>query len=688
MRLLPRLLAALSAALAACATSVAWAQASTTITTQAVRVAITPGAFADIGEAEMRRRVGLLIADVNTIFAQQSRRRFTIDTAADITVIASQLAAPPCAIDTTDTSVQIVMLDTPGFGGTYSTGPHRTSLGGCIGMNAVTHLHDPFNLATDAERQDYLGIQLRGLVHEFEHTFGAGLGEYYELTYVPDTTGVQPRMDVNYLESPAGQPTDPYWSRHLEYSGDPLMTVQYANPRLGSPMTREAVIAATRFTRGTLVWVNTDWPGMKPSLDPFSPQLVARNAVNVRLVDRATGQPITTAGGASAQVYQFTQSFLGTASPFLVRFGAYDSATPFTFSWPGIFRGFTFGESRVLVKGYAPGYVPGAAWFTIFDLTDQVFLEGRSTVTIDVPMTPATAPLPTIALVSPANGSSVENAADTTLAFDLAASQGLRQWSVEMTDGTPVCNPQYIGVGVTATRASCLADLIGITGSSAGIVVKATDQAGRTSTQNYAFTLVDTRGPDVFLFPTWAPTVLASRQPTQSLVEYFDVSGVDRWQLMLGSQVLCAASVPLVGDVGEALCPWTAPRIADGTMSTVTLTFTAWDRLGHASSTSAPQRIDAQPPSLRVISPAQGATVTAGTDVTFVVDANDAGGMDSLSVVASGQTLCFTIDAPFYCTVTIPADWDGGKDFKVTAFDAAQNKTVVDVDLNVLKAPR
>jgi len=71
-----------------------------------------------------------------------------------------------------------------------------------------------------------------------------------------------------------------------------------------------------------------------------------------------------------------------------------------------------------------------------------------------------------------------------------------------------------------------------------------------------------------------------------------------------------------------------------------------------------------------------------------VVDAFDAGGMDSVSVVASGQTLCFTFDAPYACTVTIPADWSGGRSFHVTAFDAAGNTAKAEVDLMVLKAGR
>jgi hypothetical protein len=55
---------------------------------------------------------------------------------------------------------------------------------------------------------------------------------------------------------------------------------------------------------------------------------------------------------------------------------------------------------------------------------------------------------------------------------------------------------------------------------------------------------------------------------------------------------------------------------------------------------------------------------------------------------ASGETLCFTFEAPFECTVTIPADWDGSKSFHVTAFDSAGNTTKAEVDLVVLKAGR
>lgn len=679
-----RTVAAFIATFAALAATTAWAQAP--VTTQRVQVNITPGVYADIGDAEMRRRVGLLIADVNAVFAQQTRRRFSIDTVNDIHPYPPNTLFPTFFPDSLDTTVVLNITDSAAFGGTYSTGPHRFAPGGSILMTGVTHLHDPFNLPTDNERSDYLSIQLRGLVHEFEHTFGAGLGEYYELTHIVDDTAfVAPRIDVDFFENYPGQPTDPYWSQHLEYIGDPLFTIQYGNPRLGSPTTREAVIAATKFTRGTLSIVDADFVGLRPTMDPNSALLAPRNAVHVTLVDRETGLPIAAAGGA-VEVFQYSASLFGTATGFQIRGQAYDPATPWTFSWPGLLRGFNFGENRVLVKGQAPGYLPDGVWFSIFDVWDQIVVEGRPVVEIKVPMSRVDAPMPTMALVSPAAGGNVENGGNTTFTFDLAAAEGLRSFTIETADGFPVCLPHMYAPGVLADRASCVGALFGVTGDTPTLVLKVTDQARRTVSQQYTFRLVDTTGPDLTLFPIWGGSpVLNSRQPTQALVEYFDVSGVSRYQLTMGTQTLCAATVA-AGDPGDALCPWTAPRIPEGTMSTATLTLSAWDRLGNASSTSATVTVDAQAPTLRVMSPLQNATVRAGTDVTFVVDAQDAGGMDSLDVVASGQMLCFTMDAPFSCTVTIPADWDGGKEFKVTAHDAAGNKTTVEVDLYVLKA--
>jgi len=684
MRFLNRFIMALAGAAALCVAGTASAQLP--VTTQVVRVYITSTAFGDIGEAEMRRRVGLLIADVNAVFAQQTRRRFTLDTVNDIHVIPPFSLFPTFNPMSPDTAIQVGITDDTRFGGTYSTGPNMFNPGGSISMTAVQHLHDPFNLQTEEERSDYLRVQMRGLVHEFEHTFGAGFGEYYELTNILDTTGVAPRIDVNYFETPDGPPTDPYWSRHQEYSGDPLMTWQYGNPRVGAPTTREATIAATRFTRGSLSIIDAEYAGLKPTMDLGSALLAPRNSVHVSLVDRDSGLPVASPG--FIRVFQFTASLFGTASPFQYRALAYDPATPWTFPWPGNAGGFNFGESRVLVKAEVPGYMPDGTWFSIFDLWDQLAVEGRSMVEITIPMSRVDAPMPTIAMTAPAAGANVENAGNTPFSFDIFAAEGLREVDIETADGLPVCVPKFYGVGVTADHAAgCVGMLLGTTGDTSTVVVKVTDQSRRSSSQSYSFRLVDTVGPALTLFPSWGPAVLSSREPTQALLEYFDISSVDRYQLTMGTQLLCAASVP-ANDPGIAFCPWTAPRIADGTMSTATLTLTAWDHLGNVSRTSGSVLVDAQAPTLRVVSPAQNATVAAGTDVTFVVDAFDAGGMDSVSVVASGQTLCFTFEAPYACTVTIPADWNGGKSFHVTAFDAAGNTAKVEVDLMVLKAGR
>lgn len=91
--------------------------------------------------------------------------------------------------------------------------------GHVFGMRFVT-LHDPLALSRTVQppmivstEEDYLVRQLRHWVHELEHVFGAGLGEYHSLAYVPDRTGVPPIQNLSLL---AGYPgvTDPFWIQH------------------------------------------------------------------------------------------------------------------------------------------------------------------------------------------------------------------------------------------------------------------------------------------------------------------------------------------------------------------------------------------------------------------------------------------------------------------------------------------
>jgi hypothetical protein len=63
--------------------------------------------------------------------------------------------------------------------------------------------------------------QLHHLTHEIEHIFGAGYGEYYNLGFINDNTGILPALMLRY--STPGPGIDPYWGRHRDFWRDPFL---------------------------------------------------------------------------------------------------------------------------------------------------------------------------------------------------------------------------------------------------------------------------------------------------------------------------------------------------------------------------------------------------------------------------------------------------------------------------------
>ncbi len=57
-------------------------------------------------------------------------------------------------------------------------------------------IHDPSLISGNQQDVAQYWRQIDHIVHEFEHVYGAGLGEYYNLAHVDDTTGVAPISNI------------------------------------------------------------------------------------------------------------------------------------------------------------------------------------------------------------------------------------------------------------------------------------------------------------------------------------------------------------------------------------------------------------------------------------------------------------------------------------------------------------
>jgi hypothetical protein len=99
-----------------------------------------------------------------------------------------------------------------GYGGLDISGA------GVLGGMHWQQLYNPSNITIETGLEDYWR-QINNMLHEFAHVFKAGIGEYYKLCTINDTTGTPPLQNINCLNGT----NDPYWSDKPDFFADPLL---------------------------------------------------------------------------------------------------------------------------------------------------------------------------------------------------------------------------------------------------------------------------------------------------------------------------------------------------------------------------------------------------------------------------------------------------------------------------------
>jgi hypothetical protein len=151
------------------------------------------------------------VADINTVFTRETVRSFVFDPAKDLR-IATPASAPQCGFngvaDARDRAVRVEVAAR-----LQPRRPDHQHHLPAQGRDLEPQLGQPFTIrcacrapsapaAPESTEKDYLGRQLKTLLHELEHVFGAGAGEYYNGIAVTDTTGVAPIVDLALADLP------------------------------------------------------------------------------------------------------------------------------------------------------------------------------------------------------------------------------------------------------------------------------------------------------------------------------------------------------------------------------------------------------------------------------------------------------------------------------------------------------
>lgn len=531
--------------------------------THRLKFIVDPELAADIGPAEAGRRLAQYVADVNTVFTRETVRSFAFDPAADLQLLAPA-NAPQCSYNGLVNSEVVVCVSKSTRG--YSHGGLSMSWtfpqkGVAWNLNWIA-IHDPLRLsraptpgAPESTEKDYLGRQLKTLMHELEHVFGAGAGEYYNGIAVADTTGVAPVTDLALAND-----ADRYWWTRQHWRLDPLLGTVFEQRR-DPAANRVATLELIRFTEGTKANINTDWTDW-PKLGS-SKFMAGTTATQVRVTDRDTG---TALPGAQVSVWRNP----GAGKPLVMLVtGMADASGRFVFDWDCGFSCFATGKTTLLVKARAANRAPGASWFTIFDAFEQKAVQGQQMFTIDLALGGADTTPPTVSVAAPSMATVGQL---TVIAPAVVDNAGV--WGVKVLgrDSIPICT-------FTAPPYTC-----SWTPSAPGVQtirVVAVDAAGNSAV---ASANVIVNPPSDMVPPTVAlsvPASVATGIAARLTATASDNVAVTELKFIVDGKTACTLrAAPYV-------CAWTPKR-----PGAVNIEARAMDAAGNVASGSAGMRIE------------------------------------------------------------------------------------------------
>jgi S-layer family protein len=288
------------------------------------------------------------INDMNVILAKNTNRLLAFDPTTGIILANTQphsnTAPVPLPVDGFEIWAYAV------------TSPYQVSYGGYMGVDTSgagvlaglkwTRLYDPDKLKPD-EVADYW-TQINNMLHELAHVFGAGIGEYYNLSIIKDMTNVPPFLDINILN-----PEDAFWKDKPDFITDPLLQNPVRTARSGSFSSRESLLAFVQYSKLTASVINGDYRNSVPTVDLSNIVLhvVDNNGVPVRM---ATVKIWSITGNTSYQ----SQLMLESST---------DDNGQITFTWGGSATPHNIYDFLRLIKVYQDGYVASAKYVSIFD---------------------------------------------------------------------------------------------------------------------------------------------------------------------------------------------------------------------------------------------------------------------------------------------------------------------------------
>jgi len=302
------------------------------------------------------------VDDINTILAKNTARRLLFDPETGIILTSSKPQTDSARFPLPTEGFEIwahasYTSSTLSHGG-YA-GMDRSGAGVLAGLK-WTRLYDPDNLTTN-QVKDY-AIQVDHMLHEMAHVFGAGMGEYYNLTSITDTTGVEPFLDIR-LSNPA----DGFWSDKPDFRTDPLLNLATAS-------TRTEYLATVQYSNLTAFIINGNYRNGMPSFENYTIQ-----------VEDQTGAPVA---DANVKVWNVRG---GSSNPSELLFDVFsDENGQVTLPWGGVGSTHTSSNFLRLIKVYKDGSsIVQPRYFSVFDADLAMIVYQANTITLTLQPAPS-----------------------------------------------------------------------------------------------------------------------------------------------------------------------------------------------------------------------------------------------------------------------------------------------------------
>lgn len=301
------------------------------------------------------------VADMNAILAKNTSRRFVFDPETGIILTGTKpqtdSARPPLPTEGFEVWAYAIHSDRNNSYGGYA-GMDKSGAGVLAGLH-WTRLYDPENLAA-GDVLDY-SIQLNNMLHELAHIFGAGIGEYYNLAHINDTTATAPLLNINLDD-----PQDPFWAGKTDFAADPLLRLTYA-------ATRADYLAAVKYSDLTAAVMSGDYRNGIPSFSQYTVQVLDGN-----------GQPLE---GANVKVWNVSGN-APYASQSLFD-GLSDANGQVVLDWGGTGNVHNSDNFLRLIKVYKDGLpVAQPRYVSIYDADSALLVAGSATYTLNFQMAP------------------------------------------------------------------------------------------------------------------------------------------------------------------------------------------------------------------------------------------------------------------------------------------------------------